>query len=332
MANPQGGKTSQHIDLTMRFDPSNPNPDRFDPAKPAPTRPIEDHLTVAGLFRQGNLNYAGFIRDCREAAGKKIRPLAEKLPSGSHVLHLNEFEVARDACGAGTKKQNPYSAVVSCIDSRVPMELVLGQAADDAFAIRTAGNILTQLGEANASMHYVLGHYAKGVEDSEATIPAMLVLGHTRCGAIHAAYEAFRPCGGGTINMPASLAALLYQMKPAVDYVLEHRKALGLKSDDEIEDAISVFNACFSRQQIQQMAIDAGVSDDFKVYFAVYDVEDFYFEVTDIPDYPNQQCQSVCASIKKSRKYSWTDNAPVLESDEMDALGADAARFAKRNR
>jgi len=331
MAKTRGGKASQQIDLTMRFDPRNPNPDRFDPTLPAPTRPIEDHLVVASLFRRGNLNYAGFIRDCQLAGGKKTRAIPEKLPTGSHFLYLNEFEVAGGDGGVGTTKQNPYSAVVSCIDSRVPMELVLGQAADDVFAIRTAGNILTQLGEANASMHYILGHYAAGVGGSEETIPAMLVLGHTKCGAIHAAHEAFKPGGHGTINMPASLAALLYQIKPAVDSVLENQKKLGLK-DHEVEDAMSVFNACYSHLQLQQMAIDAGTADDFKVYFAVYDVEDFYFDVTNIPDYPNQRCRDVCVGKTKSRTYSWTDNAPVLEADELDGLSVDAARFAKRNR
>jgi carbonic anhydrase len=336
----------QLIDLTMRFDTGEyrRNPDRFrrDPASPdlarpdpnfcAPERPIQDAGVIADLFRRGNLNYAGFIYDCKTAAGKRTRALPEPLPSGGHYLFLNEREVARDGSGAGTEEQDPYAAVLSCIDSRVPVELVLGQAADDIFAIRSAGNILTELGEASASMHYILSNYSQGAQGGRKTVRVILVLGHTRCGAIKAAHAAFRPGGPGTVGLPPSLAGLLYQIKPAVDHVLGCKDKCGLKGDEEIEGAISAVNAYFSHLQIQQMAIDTGTGSNLTVFYGVYDVDDFLLEFTNIPGYPNQQGRDTAAGRKRTRTYSWAANAPVVETDELDAITQDAARFAKRKR
>jgi carbonic anhydrase len=342
----RGSEDFRLIDLTMRFDtgenrrnqdrfkpdPANSDPVRPDPNTPAPARPITNHLVVADLFRRGNLNYAGFIHDCTTAVGKKTRALPEKLPTGGHYFFLNEREVARGEQGSGTVKQDPYAAVLSCIDSRVPVELVMGQAADDIFAVRSAGNILTELGEASASMHYILGHFSAGAPSGEKTVRAILVLGHTRCGAIHAAHEAFKPGGSGTVGLPPSLAALLYQMKPAVDHVLNCKKKLDLKDDKEIEDAISAMNAYYSYLQVQQMAIDTGAATGVGFYYGVYDVDDFYLEVTNIPGYPNQKGRDSFAAKGKERTYSWAENAPAIERDELDAITEDAARFAKRSR
>lgn len=67
-------------------------------------------------------------------------------------------------------------------------------------------------------------------------------------------------------------------------------------------------------------------------YYGVYDVDEFYLEVTNIPGYPNQKGRDSFAAKGKERTYSWAENAPAIESDELDAITEDAARFAKRNR
>ena len=72
--------------------------------------------------------------------------------------------------------QFPYAVVLSCIDSRVPVELVFDQGVGDIFSARVAGNIINE---------DILGsiEYACGVAGSK----AILVLGHTKCGAVTAA-------------------------------------------------------------------------------------------------------------------------------------------------
>lgn len=69
--------------------------------------------------------------------------------------------------------QNPFSAVLSCIDSRVPVELILDQGIGDVFSIRVAGNVVGT--KTLASLEYAVA--VSGVK-------LVLVLGHTRCGAV----------------------------------------------------------------------------------------------------------------------------------------------------
>jgi carbonic anhydrase len=135
----------------------------------------------------------------------------------------------------------------------VPVELVIGQASDDDFVIRSAGNILASLGEASGSMHYILDYFAVGSPNPQGhkSVSAILVLGHTRCGAVAAAYEAFRPGGSGTAGLPPSLAAILYEIKWSVDFVLAHCK---LSDPEKIRDAISVVNAVHSHIKVKQLA------------------------------------------------------------------------------
>src|SRR5579862_1264203 len=74
------------------------------------------------------------------------------------------------------EKQEPFAAVLSCADSRVPVELVFDQSIGHLFVARVAGNIATS--EIIASLEY--GAAVLGTK-------AILVLGHGGCGAVKAA-------------------------------------------------------------------------------------------------------------------------------------------------
>lgn len=74
--------------------------------------------------------------------------------------------------------QNPFAAVLSCIDSRVPVELILDQGIGDVFSIRVAGNVAGT--KTLASLEYAVA--VSGVK-------LVLVLGHTRCGAVTSSVE-----------------------------------------------------------------------------------------------------------------------------------------------
>ncbi len=74
------------------------------------------------------------------------------------------------------QQQRPFAAVLACSDSRVPVELLFDRGIGDIFVVRVAGNVAggTQLG----SIEYAVEHLET---------PLVVVLGHTRCGAISAA-------------------------------------------------------------------------------------------------------------------------------------------------
>lgn len=97
-----------------------------------------------------------------------------------------------------TKSQHPKATVLSCSDSRVPPELIFDQTLGDLFVVRAAGNIAGPLGL--ASMEYAFDHLGSAV---------LVVLGHTKCGAVTAACSREK--------MPtANLQAMVDQIDPAV--------------------------------------------------------------------------------------------------------------------
>jgi carbonic anhydrase len=105
--------------------------------------------------------------------------------------------------------QHPYATILSCVDSRVPPELIFDEGIGDLFVIRTAGQVVD---------HAVLGSIQFGVE--ELHIPLVLVLGHSSCGAVKATAEALEkrtPASGSDID------ALVAAIKPSVERAKEER-------------------------------------------------------------------------------------------------------------
>jgi carbonic anhydrase len=93
--------------------------------------------------------------------------------------------------------QSPLAVTLSCIDSRVPCEIIFDQGIGDIFSCRVAGNIINEdvLGSIEYSCKY-------------AGSKLILVLGHTSCGAVKGACDQLED---------GNLTALLSKLKPAVD-------------------------------------------------------------------------------------------------------------------
>jgi carbonic anhydrase len=89
---------------------------------------------------------------------------------------LISFQEDLDILKADTEEhQEPFAAVLSCADSRVPVELIFDQSIGHVFVVRVAGNIATP--DTIASLEY--GAAVLGVK-------AIVALGHTNCGAVKA--------------------------------------------------------------------------------------------------------------------------------------------------
>jgi carbonic anhydrase len=91
----------------------------------------------------------------------------------SAVKHDHQDAGRREAVLQG---QKPFSAILSCSDSRVPPEIIFDQGIGDIFVVRVAGNIFNEV--TAASMEYAAAHL---------NVRLLVVLGHTSCGAINAA-------------------------------------------------------------------------------------------------------------------------------------------------
>jgi carbonic anhydrase len=96
------------------------------------------------------------------------------------------------------EKQEPFAGVLSCADSRVPVELVFDQTIGHIFVTRVAGNIVTS--EIMASLEY--GAAVLGTK-------AILVMGHGSCGAVKATIQ------GKAV--PGQISALYPHIQPAVE-------------------------------------------------------------------------------------------------------------------
>lgn len=79
-------------------------------------------------------------------------------------------------------KQTPFAAVLGCSDARVPIEMIFGQACNDLFVVRVAGNVLGA--ECMGSLDYALANLGDSLK-------LVVVLGHSGCGAVTAAVDAF---------------------------------------------------------------------------------------------------------------------------------------------
>jgi len=96
------------------------------------------------------------------------------------------------------EKQEPFAGVLSCADSRVPVEIAFDQTIGHVFVTRVAGNVVTP--EIIGSLEYgvaVLG------------IPLIVVLGHGSCGAVKAAIAGK--------DVPGQISTLYRHIRPAVD-------------------------------------------------------------------------------------------------------------------
>jgi len=103
--------------------------------------------------------------------------------------------------------QEPFAIVLGCSDSRVPAELVFDQGFGDLFVIRVAGNIVapSQVG----SVEFAAARFGT---------PLVVVLGHTRCGAIVATLEALgQPMPGSFRN----LRSIVDRVRPSVEPLLK---------------------------------------------------------------------------------------------------------------
>ncbi len=150
-----------------------------------------------------------------------------------------------------SKGQYPFAVILSCIDSRVPAELVFDQGIGDVFSVRVAGNVINE--DILGSMEY-----ACKVAGSKIAI----VMGHTKCGAVTAA------CSNVELG---NITPLLQKIKPAVDLIREENSEM---TDKNIEN-VSVQNIILSIDRIRKESPILKEMEDngeIEIVGALYDV------------------------------------------------------------
>ncbi len=131
----------------------------------------------------------------------------EILVEGNHrfIQNLKAKRNLQEQVIESSKGQFPFAVILSCIDSRVPVELVFDLGIGDVFSARVAGNIINE---------DILGSIEYACKVAGAKI--IVVMGHTKCGAVTAA------CNNVELG---NITLLLDKIKPAVDIIkLENKK------------------------------------------------------------------------------------------------------------
>ncbi len=104
------------------------------------------------------------------------------------------------------ENQRPFAVVLGCSDARVPAEIVFDQGLGDLFVIRVAGNIVAPSGI--GSVEFAVERFG---------VQLVVVLGHSRCGAIEATLEALTRPG-----QPQSrgLRSIVDRVRPSMEALL----------------------------------------------------------------------------------------------------------------
>jgi len=136
---------------------------------PVRPRPSDGDATLHRLD-EGNRAFAALFAGPKDQDGHQWI-----IPVDPRDLGLSSRELKRP-------KQHPFAVVLGCSDARVPVELIFNEGPNDLFVIRVAGNVLGT--EVLGSLNYAVDHLGDSVK-------LIVVLGHSGCGAVTAAVDAF---------------------------------------------------------------------------------------------------------------------------------------------
>lgn len=138
---------------------------------------------------------AAQIPSTPEKALQELMAGNQRFVSNQLTHHEHDLEILK---AHTVEKQEPFAAVLSCADSRVPIELVFDQSIGHIFVTRIAGNVVSP--EIIASLEY--GAAVLGTK-------VILVIGHTSCGAVKATMD--------STGVPGQISALYPRIQQAVD-------------------------------------------------------------------------------------------------------------------
>ena len=192
----------------------------------------------------------GLELSSRAAAQTPLEPemALQRLMDGNRRFaenRMTSFSEDLDILKAKTvAQQQPFAAVLSCADSRVPVELIFDQSIGHVFVTRVAGNIAS--GPMIASLEYAVAVLGT---------PAILVLGHANCGAVKAAIEA-KP-------VPGQISTLFPYIRSAVNQAGADLEA-AIKANAKFQAGVLQHSSPVLAEQVKQNRL--------KIVAAYYDL------------------------------------------------------------
>lgn len=134
--------------------------------------------------------------------------------------------------------QAPFAIVLTCSDSRSPVEMIFDQGLGDLFVVRVAGNVVAP--SLIASMEFAAANFESSL---------LVVMGHTQCGAISATLEHIK---NPKIRLPSGhLEELVGRIRPAVEEALRNNRDL---PEDKIPHVSAIENIQHSIRLIAEQS------------------------------------------------------------------------------
>ncbi len=150
--------------------------------------------------------------------------------------------------------QHPFATILSCSDSRVPLEVIFDAGIGELFVIRVAGNVAD--GDELGSIEYGVGHLQT---------PLLLVLGHTKCGAVTAAVQ--------NSKVEGNILNLINKIKPVVGKTMKNHPLL---TGDSLILAATSANVWQSIENILTKSEEIRhkvKNGELKIIGGIYDIE-----------------------------------------------------------
>jgi carbonic anhydrase len=141
----------------------------------------------------------------------------------------NQTNIRLEEVAAG---QAPFAAVLSCADSRVPVEIVFDRGVGDIFVVRNAGNMAD--GESIGSLEF--GTLVLGAK-------VLVVIGHQSCGAVVATMQG--------AEVPGKIGLILDNIKPAI------ANYLGKADDKAVVKKATEANVLYQIEQLKKSPVIA---------------------------------------------------------------------------
>ena len=180
------------------------------------------------------------------------------LKKGNNRFLKNKFlnRDYKEQISNSSNGQHPFAIVLSCIDSRVPVEIIFDQGIGDLFSVRVAGNVVSK--DVLGSIEYACKY---------AGVKLIVILGHTSCGAVKGACDGLED---------GNLTHLLQKIKPAIDKTKTDESEIRDSSNIHFVNSVAnnnlnnSINDIKSHSSILKEMID---SDKVSICSAMYDVE-----------------------------------------------------------
>ena len=164
-------------------------------------RPTTEELIAELIKRGATMEQVALLKD---PAAQSPREALRLLKNGNSRFYSgtpNSASVPANARRAQIMSQTPYSVILGCADSRVPVEIVFDQGPGDIFSIRVAGGVAEDA--TLGSIQYAVTHLK---------VHLIVVLGHEGCGAVTAAMQSAQ----ARADEPPHVRFLLDKIEPAV--------------------------------------------------------------------------------------------------------------------